>query len=655
MQTQNDKDEPNDMYGVVIDAGSSGSRIQIYKWPDPQALSTSDAEDGEESLHSVPQIYQHKNWTYRITPGLSSFENKPEKAFKRHIKPLLDFAETIIPKNKIEDVPVFIQATAGMRLLPEKKKDKILDKLCHDIAHSTNFYLPDCNSQIQVIDGETEGIYGWLGLNYLLGNFNKYDATESSHLSYGFMDMGGASTQIAFAPSNPKEIEKHRDDISTVYLKSTNGDIQEWDVFVSTWLGFGANQARNRYLAQLVNALPENTNKYDDDDFKTKILTDPCLPKGCKTEFEFKDKDFSVIGSGNYEQCTKSIYPLLLKNLPCTEEPCLFNGVHAPQIDFYKDTFVGISEYWYTANDVFKTGGEYNFHAFSQSVKEFCESDWDTIKANGEKGMYNGIPTKFLADSCFKANWVLNVLHEGFNLPRIGIEDTTATGSDEADEEHRHIPFQSTDSINGHELSWTLGRILLYASGLINIGSDDITVGVQPSSTNVEKLGKKFIPGALSRTAFKQYSKDSGWLHIFVIFVFMLVIAFLGLRKLHLLKYFSVGSLQTATNQIRARISKFRYTKVSSDPLADLEEGVMERGRFSSSDREGFQFRSRSMMNLRDPPLTGEEYPMDERNMSCAISPSIGRPKKLRTAFSMADFTKFAPKRHEKKGKSSFQ
>jgi len=110
--------------------------------------------------------------------------------------------------------------------------------------------MDDCDTQIQIIDGETEGIYGWLGLNYLLGNFNNFNDYENSHFTMGFMDMGGASAQIAFVPSDKEEITKYKYEIPTVYLRSLNGDIQEWDVFVSTWLGFGANQARKRYLAR---------------------------------------------------------------------------------------------------------------------------------------------------------------------------------------------------------------------------------------------------------------------------------------------------------------------------------------------------------------------------------------------------------------------
>lgn len=489
-------------YGIVIDAGSSGSRLHIYQWDWPQyTLHTEEKNQDHEDtngvmlLKSVPQIHQQKNWTHKISPGLSSFKDKPSQAYSKHIKELLDFAKDIIPADKIPETPIFIQATAGMRLLSKRKQELILDGLCNSIRSETKFLLEDCHSQIQIIDGETEGLYGWLSLNYLLGNFNNYvPENQLQHSSSGFMDMGGASTQLAFMPSDPEEISKHKEDIHTIYLKNINGDIQEWDVFVSTWLGFGANRARSRYLAQLINSLPENANEEDDDDYETRQINDPCLPRGAKTKFEFKDKDFEINGVGDFSHCLKSMYPLLLNNLPCAEEPCLFNGVHAPNINFEKDKFVGISEYWYTANDIFKMNGEYNFHEFSSKVKKFCESDWDTLKKNNEDGLYNNIPDSFLMDSCFKANWILNVLHEGFDLPRM---DVDIKDTDSADD--RHVPFKSADKINGKDLSWTLGRILMYASGLVTVGDKRTTVGIMPSPMEVKKLGKKFIPGAIEK------------------------------------------------------------------------------------------------------------------------------------------------------------
>lgn len=634
----------SDRYGIVVDAGSSGSRANIFKWQDPKSLIHRNEDPNyEHILHSVPKIYQEDDWTKKITPGLSTYENKPHEAYPKHIKPLLDFAQNIIPADKIKDTPIFIQATAGMRMLPPKKKDRILKKLCKNIKRSTDFLLEDCPSQIQVIDGETEGLYGWLGLNYLSGHFNDYDTSRSSHFTFGFMDMGGASTQIAFAPSLSGEVEKHRDDITTVYLKSINGEVQRWDVFVSTWLGFGANEARKRYLAQLINSLPENTNDRDDDDFSTLQLSDPCMPKKCNTSFDFKSKRFKVLGTGNYEQCLKSIYPLLLKHLPCIDEPCLFNGVHTPQMDFYNDKFVGTSEYWYTANDIFKLGGAYDFEKFSAHVKEFCNSDWEEIQENRQKGLYHDLPVEFLADSCFKANWVLNVLHEGFGLPRAGI--------DKIDDIGQHPLFQSAVKINERELSWTLGRILLYASGNILAGTNDVTVGVVPSSNSVAIMGKKFLAGAIGVPQYGRHPIIS----TFKFVMLLIIVAVLWFRCIQ------KSSILDLKNWITGFYIKMKYFQLQSNIQTRLEEGTLypndnsdnNDANYPLNDREGFKFRSKSMFNLSEDARQNSFRQPTHQTLSStgqlnfhvpspAASPQISRG--LRPAFSLADFSKFKDK-----------
>lgn len=626
-------------YGIVIDAGSSGSRINVFRWQDNDALLAEKAS--EELTHSVPQIFQDKDWTKKVTPGLSKYDSKPQKAFSKHVKPLLDFAQEIIPEDKIQETPVFLQATAGMRLLQADKRDRILKDVCEGIKHSTDFLLSSCESQVQVIDGETEGLYGWLSLNYLLGHFNNYDTSNDEHFTFGFMDMGGASTQIAFSPSDQNEVTKHREDIAKITLKSVNGDLQEWDVFVSTWLGFGANEARRRYLIQMINALPENTNGYDDDDFKTRKLTDPCLPKNCITEFEYKDKEFEFIGSGNVEQCSKSIYPLLLKNLPCTEEPCLFNGVHAPQIDYFKDKFVGTSEYWYTANDVFDLGGNYNFEEFSNHVKEFCSTDWDVIKENSKNGAYNSISQEFLADSCFKANWVLNVLHEGFDLPRVEVDKI-----DKEDGEDEHPLFQSAINVNERELSWTLGRILLYASAGVGAATSPF-VGIKPSSKTVSLMEQSFIPGGLIEASNGQGATVG--LQRLLLFVVVLVLCLIFLRKI------STGGLKNTFSSLRLKTLRNKYMEVQNDLQSQLEEGFYrsDGDQIDVNDASGCKFRSKSMFNLNSSEEANGRnpgYPMRFVGASTSSSPTIPRipstpplqhPKQLRPAFSLADFSKF--------------
>lgn len=644
----------------MIDSGSSGSRIQIYKWEDSIELSSNESTDSIK-LKSVPQIYQEENWTYKTTPGVSTFSETPSKVWDKHYEPLIEYAEKIIPKENWSDTPIFVLATAGMRLLPEKNKKKLISTICKELQNESPFKLDNCDDQVQIIDGETEGIYGWIGLNYLMGQLNNYDSSSNDHPSYGFMDMGGASTQISFVPSNKDQIKKHKDDISTVILRNVNGELQSWDVFVSTWLGFGANEARKRYLNQLINLLPEKNNNYNDDDFNTLTITDPCLPKNAKYDYLYKNHRYDVLGSGNYEQCLKTTYPLLLKNLPCNDEPCLFNGVHAPEIDFLKDKFVGVSEYWYTANDVFHTGGEYNFLKFSEKVKLFCESDWSDIEINSKKGDYNNLPNNLLIDACFKANWVLNILHEGFNLPRIDIE--TKMPDEVVQDYDNHIPFQSAGTIKGSELSWTLGKIILYASSQIpaNKNNDDKLVGIQPSDNEVKLEHKNFIPGGIgfiekTKTS-PNYNNDDNdhdyeSLHIFPILMIFIMLVFgiyffIFKKKPTFFKKFKNFIIQF-TSQLKAKFYQDRYTKLSTQEASDLEEGIgsmsngsgLSRPQSPSLGNEQFtSLRTRSLVNLNqnNQNNTNLNNSINNNGHKMAFIPK----KNFKTPPSFLDFTNF--------------
>lgn len=617
-------------YGIVVDSGSSGSRIQIYSWPDPSEVSKEDTSQ----WNSVPRVFQQEDWSYKTSPGVSTFADKPHKVWDDHYEDLIEYAEKIIPKEQWNETPIFILATAGMRLVPKKKRDTLLETICEKVGKKSGFLLENCAEQVQIIDGETEGLYGWISLNYLLGQMDDYDVSseesnESLRPSYGFMDMGGASTQISFVPYSREEIVKHRDDISTVYLRNVGGGVQQWDVFVSTWLGFGANEARKRYLKNLINILPELNNSDDEDDFNTKAVNDPCLPRGAKLDFLHLKHSYEIIGSGDYESCLKTTYPLLLKNLPCTETPCLFNGVHAPEIDFQRDKFVGISEYWYTANDVFHMGGEYNFLQFNEKVKSFCESEWSEIQKNSEQGAYNNVPTSILIDACFKANWVINVLHEGFNLPRVGIEEKHSTSEDVDLEYKPHIPFQSAGSIRGAELSWTLGRILLYASSMI-ASSDKISVGIAPAS----KESKPFVYGGIDNPSLSSQLGHGSWSFL-LLFVFLgaLTLAYLYMYKRDSLKRFPTIFTQI-TSKLKAKYNHYRYLKLSTQEQTDLESGTLA-----------------TMDNHEDKAQDGA--------VSGSMSPALKSNedfKSLRTR-SYANFhlnNAFAPKKNSSKSPGSF-
>jgi Golgi nucleoside diphosphatase len=473
-------DDAAGRFGVILDAGSSGTRLHIYRWKDPsKAL----ADATEKDLVSLPEITTKKPWTKKIRPGVSTFGENPTEVGPEHLQSLVDHALEYIPTDKIRDTPIFLMATAGMRLLPKVQQTALTREICAYLRQNTQFSLPDCSLHIQVIAGETEGLYGWLASNYLLGGFDEPDKHNhgKGHHTYGFLDMGGASAQIAFAP-NSTEAEKHANDLKLLRLRTINGAPKEYKVFTATWLGFGVNQARESYVEALVDA---------HDAADANEMPDPCMPKGLRTTVggepvaDASSKDLTLLGTGKFDECLRRTYPLLGKDAPCEDEPCLLNGQHVPAIDFDVNHFVGVSEYWHTTHGVFDTKGDrpYDFTTYQQRVKEYCSQDWYAIESS--IGSRKKDSAKVAQEACFKASWLINVLHDGIGIPRLGLENTPAPGInvsqgavESAKEKGFLDPFQAVDKIDDMEVSWTLGKMLLYAAGQVPPKSRDDSLPV---------------------------------------------------------------------------------------------------------------------------------------------------------------------------------
>ena len=428
---------------------------------------------------------------------MSTFGEKPELVGPDHLQELFDHALEIIPDEYVSSTPIFLLATAGMRLLPDFQRKQLLDRICAYTRSNTSFKVSNCDLHIQVISGETEGLYGWIATNYLLGGFDAPETHEhgKGHHTYGFLDMGGASAQIAFAP-NATEAEKHAEDLKLLRFRKVNGDVEEYKVFVTTWLEFGVHEARRRYVEALMD-------KYGS---AARELPDPCLPRGLtlttKGDILAPDKvngkELHLVGSANFQECLRSTMPLLNKDKPCADAPCLLNGVHVPAIDFDVNHFVGVSEYWHTTHEIFEFAHKdksYDWKTYQERVDEFCTQDWPKIAAGvkaeqwGEK-----VDETTTAEVCFKASWLINMLHEGIGIPRVGLEDLSGSTNSTKDvlssakDKGYTDPFQAVHKIDDTEVSWTLGKMVLYAASEI-----------EPKKTNSLPVGfgpnKPGIPG----------------------------------------------------------------------------------------------------------------------------------------------------------------
>ena len=213
-----------DVFAVVVDAGSTGSRVHVFRF--------GHGADGD-ALELEDDTFE------AVTPGLSSYASDPVAA-AASLDPLLDLAMATVPAKQQKTTTLTVGATAGLRLLPGKQADDILDAVRVHLREKYPFVVEPANG-VTVLDGQSEGAFAWLTLNYLLGHLGK-PATET----VAAIDLGGGSVQHAYALSDPKAASE----APPGYVRALAGGGKRYSVYVHSYLGFGLMAGRSAVLKQ---------------------------------------------------------------------------------------------------------------------------------------------------------------------------------------------------------------------------------------------------------------------------------------------------------------------------------------------------------------------------------------------------------------------
>ncbi|ONM26248.1 Apyrase 1 [Zea mays] len=184
-----------DKYAVIFDAGSSGSRVHVFRF---------DANLDLVHIGSEIELF------VQIKPGLSHYANDPREAAESLVS-LLDDAKRVVPAELRDQTPVRVGATAGLRNLGAQKSEAILQAVT---------------------------------INYLLGNLGKTYAD-----TVGVVDLGGGSVQMAYAIAEkdaekaPKPSEGEDAYVKKLFLKGTT-----YYLYVHSYLHYGLLAARAEVL-----------------------------------------------------------------------------------------------------------------------------------------------------------------------------------------------------------------------------------------------------------------------------------------------------------------------------------------------------------------------------------------------------------------------
>ncbi|CAD8124942.1 unnamed protein product [Paramecium sonneborni] len=281
--------EGSKCYGVMFDAGSSGTRVYVYQWNCRETQTMPYVSLSEKSIEK------------KIKPGISSFASKIND-IPTYLQPLIDFAISNVPQEMMSYTPIMLGATAGMRLLSIQQQTDIIKQVQHLFLKSGFLFLSE--QWARVITGQEEGAYMWLSLNYLLNRMQNEDQVTT-------IDLGGASTQISFKPKGNIE-----DGVIDLIIP----DLNEYEIFSNSHLLYGMDQA----LVQIHKLFQDN---------QTFIIKTPCYFNGYQNTYD-NDPNYTVIGLGDYKECKRIIRQYLHNNPDnCSHSNCGINGSYQPKID----------------------------------------------------------------------------------------------------------------------------------------------------------------------------------------------------------------------------------------------------------------------------------------------------------------------------------
>jgi guanosine-diphosphatase len=415
----------------MIDAGSTGSRIHVYKF---------------NNCGSTPEL---EDEVFKMTPkkeggaGLSAYKGDPEGAAKS-LDVLMEAAMESVPDKLKSCTPVAVKATAGLRMLGPEMSQSILDAVRTRLE--TQYPFPVVSKEengVAILDGSDEGVYAWITTNYLLGKIGGPDKSPTAAV----FDLGGGSTQIVFEPTFKGAHGGMPDKLAEgdhKYKLSFGG--RDFELYQHSHLGYGLMSARKSIHRQLVTDIHEQNPT--DTTWISRPITNPCVAPGMARAVDVELPEDHPLGakiSVNMTgpstpapaQCRRLAEKILVKDAECKLAPCSFNGVHQPSLEktFAREDVYTFS-YFYDRTDPLGMPESYTLKELHHLTEQVCsgEKSWDVFA--GVPGAIEELKDR--PEHCLDLSFQFALLHTGYEMPF-----------------DREVKIAK--KIKGNELGWCLG------------------------------------------------------------------------------------------------------------------------------------------------------------------------------------------------------
>ncbi|XP_024359149.1 probable apyrase 7 [Physcomitrium patens] len=427
-------------YAIVIDGGSTGTRVHVYAWGHspkdslPVMVKPTYSRDDSAPWFRVPG-QQRAYKRVETEPGLDKTLNNVT-AVQHALQPLLEWAEKQIPPYARGSTRVFLLATAGLRRLPRMQSESILDDAFLVLQKSPFM----CQRKwVKVISGVEEAYYGWIALNYNLGLLGH----SPKLLNVGTLDLGGSSFQVTFEP----------EEVSQKYGVNVSVGSTEHNLYAVSHAGYGLNDAFEKSVAQLLRSQNSGSSAVVAARNGLVELEHPCMHKGyrrpyvCSTHCMLPPLAFGsendgdrvsqveLIGGSKWKEC-QALVEKVVNSSHADDCPSCALGKYQPSS---QGKFYGLAGF-FVVYKFFGLKGNAPLGRLLKKGQKFCELNWKEAQAKVS-------PQPSIDQYCFRAPYVAALLRQGLHLR----DDQVTIGSG--------------------DFAWTLGAALWEAGALIPVQS----------------------------------------------------------------------------------------------------------------------------------------------------------------------------------------
>lgn len=414
----------NKKYGVVIDGGSTGTRIHVFKH---------DVRNG----NLVLDFSEKGRASTRVNPGLSAYAEDPHGAAGA-VSQLVEFAKRNVPRELWGETEIRLMATAGMRLLEKDDQEKILNA-CRRTLRSSGFRFRD--DWASVISGSDEGLFAWVVANYALGTLGAEPAQTT-----GIIELGGASAQVTFVSNEPMPPEFSR--------KVKFGNFT-YNLYCHSLLHFGQNVAFELLKESLL-PVPGH-HELDTESLHREKPMDPCTPRGYAPEKEALKVSPSLIEkknylstffpSGNFSECRSASLKLLQRGQEkCSYRTCYIGSTFIPKL---QGKFLATENFFHTSK-FFRLRQRSFLSGLVAAGEQFCSEDWSRLMRK-----YKSFEQADLISYCFSSAYIVALLHDSLG---IALDDSRIEYASQVDS----IP-----------LDWALGAFILQSAAELDVKNSD--------------------------------------------------------------------------------------------------------------------------------------------------------------------------------------